>query len=84
MGKFIDMTGWVMSEHGVPDSRLTVIKRVEDYIQPCGISKAQWLCECSCPAHNKVVVGGAELRSGNTKSCGCIHQEYLSSPSSIL
>ena len=24
MGKFIDITGCVMSEHGVPDSRLTV------------------------------------------------------------
>ena len=27
MGKFIDMTGWVMAEHGVPDSRLTVIEQ---------------------------------------------------------
>ena len=27
MGKFIDMTGWVMKEHGIPDSRLTVIRR---------------------------------------------------------
>ena len=34
MGKFIDMTGWVMKEHGIPDSRLTVIKRTEDYIAP--------------------------------------------------
>lgn len=25
-----DMTGWVMNEHGFPDSRLTVIKQVED------------------------------------------------------
>lgn len=25
----IDMTGWVMAEHGVPDSRLTVLYRAE-------------------------------------------------------
>jgi len=27
MGKLIDMTGWKMWEHGVPDSRLTVLER---------------------------------------------------------
>jgi hypothetical protein len=27
MGKFIDMTGWKMSEHGIPDSRITVIDK---------------------------------------------------------
>lgn len=30
--KKIDMTGWVMKEHGVPDSRLSVIKEVELYV----------------------------------------------------
>ena len=24
--KLIDMTGWVMAEHGVPDSRLSVVQ----------------------------------------------------------
>lgn len=27
MGKLIDMTGWKMWEHGVLDSRLTVLER---------------------------------------------------------
>lgn len=36
MGRFIDMTGWVMSEHGVSDSRLTVVERAEDGILPSG------------------------------------------------
>lgn len=31
---------------------------------------AHWLCQCTCG--NKIVVRGADLRSGNTKSCGCI------------
>ena len=25
--KLIDMTGWIMKEHGVPDSKWTVLKR---------------------------------------------------------
>lgn len=36
--KKIDMTGWVMAEHGVPDSRLTVIKEVEPHITKGGTS----------------------------------------------
>ena len=32
MSKFIDMTEWIMSEHGVPDSKLTVVGRADDMI----------------------------------------------------
>ena len=32
MGKFIDMTGWKMWEHGVPDSRIIVVERGPDAI----------------------------------------------------
>lgn len=76
MGKFIDMTGWVMSEHGVPDSRLTVIKRAEDYIDPkSGQHIIRWLCECGCMEHNMIVIRGDALRSGHTLSCGCYNKE---------
>ena len=64
-----DMTDWVMSEHGVPDSKLTVIRQVSDYIDSKGGHKARWLCVCSCG--NKVVVEQSKLKSGKTKSCGC-------------
>jgi len=33
--KMIDMTGWKMSEHGVPDSKWTVIKYA---------GKSKWQC----------------------------------------
>ena len=46
-----DMTGWVMAEHGVPDSRWIVIEQAEDYITPSGHHVAQWLCECNCEKH---------------------------------
>lgn len=71
----IDMTGWMMSEHGVPDSRLTVIKQTEDYVKPNGEHVAQWLCECSCPEHNKIIAIGYNIKNGDTKSCGCIAKE---------
>lgn len=31
-----DMTGWIMSEYGVPDSKIKVIKQTEDYIKKNG------------------------------------------------
>lgn len=72
-----DMTGWIMSEHGVIDSRLTVIQQAEDLIDADGTKTAMWLCECSCSEHNKVVVKGTYLRNGYTKSCGCIKSERI-------
>ena len=72
-----NMSGWIMSEHGVPDSRIRVIKQVEDYITSTGSHYAQWLCECLCEEHNQLVVMGQDLRSGHTKSCGCYGREKL-------
>ena len=34
MSRFIDMTGWVMKEHGVKDSRWTVVEQAPEFIQP--------------------------------------------------
>ena len=73
MGKAIDMTGWIMNEHGVPDSRIKIIQRV-------GRTKSRdtkWLCECLCEQHKQFIATGGNIRSGNTKSCGCIHNEIL-------
>lgn len=73
-----DMTGWKMWEHGVPDSRLTVIRQAEDYISPSGIHYAQWLCECNCENHTKIIVAQKSLKQGITTSCGCVVKELLS------
>ena len=72
-----DMTGWKMWEHGVPDSRITVIKQVEDYISPSGVHLAQWLCQCSCGSEPIIILGNS-LKSKNTKSCGCLSTESVS------
>lgn len=62
MGKFIDITGQKFN-------RLKVIKRY-GYSTDKHIT---WLCECECG--NKAIVTGKQLRSGQTKSCGCYNKE---------
>ena len=64
-----DMTGWVMAEHGVPDSQLTVIHQVEDYVAPNGRRSARWLCQCSCGQYVQSL--GSKIKLGKIKSCGC-------------
>ena len=52
--------------------RLTVVERY-------GSDKsknATWKCVCECG--NKCVAVGIRLRSGETKSCGCLHREIVS------
>lgn len=63
----IDMTNWVMSEHGVPDSRLTIIKY---------LGKGCWQCKCNCG--KTVEALGTNIRKGYTKSCGCLQKETAS------
>lgn len=36
----------------------------------------RWVCQCDCG--NTVIVSGAKLRNGNTKSCGCLQKEIAS------
>lgn len=59
--KLIDLTG---QRYG----RLTVIKR-----DGTKGHEPTWLCRCDCG--NERVVIGADLRKGNTTSCGCYAKE---------
>ena len=36
---------------------------------------AMWLCECDCEAHTRKIVKGSSLRSGHSKSCGCLKKK---------
>lgn len=69
-----DLTGWIMSEHGAPDSRLTVIEQTDDYIKPNGKHEARWLCQCSCGS-KPTKVTQTKLKNGKTLSCGCLRHE---------
>lgn len=61
--RFIDLTEQKFG-------RLTVIERAE--------SKGghiAWLCKCDCGKES--IVLGCHLKSGRSKSCGCLHNEQL-------
>lgn len=62
--------------------RLQVVRR---HAHNIGNGMAAWFCVCSCG--NTTVVAGVSLRSGATRSCGCLfleknttHNLYHSSP----
>ena len=44
MGKKINMVGWIMAEHGVKDSKLTVIAEADPHITKGGNKQIQYLC----------------------------------------
>lgn len=53
-------------------NRLTAIRYV---------GKSRWLCKCDCG--NEITVITAHLRSGHTKSCGCLQRENTSKANQI-
>lgn len=65
---------------GIVFGKLTVLQQADDYIHPNGTHRAQWLCECSCKDHNRIIVPGDRLKDKNgTRSCGCLQKESLMS-----
>lgn len=68
MHKHIDLTG---ARFG----RLVVIG-LYDRVRYAKRVSIRWKCKCDCGA--EIVVQGHNLRSGNTKSCGCIRKEMAS------
>lgn len=50
--------------------KFTVIKQVDDYVDPSGIHHAQWLCQCECGS-DPIIERGSDIKNGNVRSCGC-------------
>lgn len=63
VGAFIDLTGQKFG-------RLFVVQRIGTHM-----NSPLWLCKCDCGKYTEVVT--RDLRTGNTKSCGCIHSMQL-------
>lgn len=61
----------IINEVGNKYDRLLVLKRDKNNSR----GQAQWLCRCDCG--NEVVVSGVSLRSGHTRSCGCLQKETV-------
>ena len=72
MPKIIDLTGQTFS-------KLTVIERTErPFDKRAG--GVYWLCQCECGTKKAVI--STALKSGNTRSCGCLMLEssYVRGP----
>lgn len=63
--------GLVKPLEGQAFGRLTVVERDGSKRR-----LATWLCQCECG--NRIVTTGANLRSGITRSCGCLQRDALS------
>lgn len=63
MANFINLIGHVYG-------RLTVEERSQDKNK-----NIMWLCVCECG--NKTICQGRNLKSGHTKSCGCLNKEAI-------
>lgn len=62
MPSFINRTGQVFG-------RLTVIEQAGHDVHDCIV----WTCLCECG--NEVIVRGDSLKSGRTRSCGCLNSD---------
>ncbi len=70
MSRFIDITGQRFG-------RLTVLVHVGSNDQ----NRAMWKCRCDCGELH--IVESYKIRSGHTKSCGCLHEEVKRSIRSL-
>lgn len=52
--------------------RLTVIKKVGSN----KYNRTLWLCKCECG--NETITNALSLKTGNTKSCGCLQKKHIS------
>lgn len=61
--------------------RLTLIERAPDKISNNGKRHIQYYCICSCGKYtedNPKIINWDNIKSGNTKSCGCLNSELAS------
>ena len=49
--------------------------RVIEYAGKTKNNRTSWLCGCDCG--NEKIIQGGDLKSGNTKSCGCLNKELI-------
>ena len=74
IGKYNDQSVNDMKKNDLLNQRfgrLTVIKPESSDKR----GNARWLCQCDCG--NRVIVSGARLWHGITRSCGCLRREVM-------
>jgi hypothetical protein len=63
----------VAVEAGQDPTRLTVVGEGEPYFWRGRFSRTRWVCECDCGKAS--LVRDDRLKSGTTRSCGCLRAE---------
>lgn len=58
--------------------RWRVLYQGEDVIKSNGRKEATWVCKCSCEKETIKTVRQSALKSGSSKSCGCLNNELAS------
>lgn len=53
--------------------RWTIIDETDSIVTPSGSIKRMFYCKCSCGTKSNVKLN--DLRTGNSKSCGCLQKE---------
>jgi hypothetical protein len=66
---------------GLTFGRLTVV--AHDGARGKPKPRHYWRCECSCQSGILVIAEGANLRGGNSKSCGCLRRENMKGTAGI-
>ena len=74
MSKRLDLSGQRFG-------RLIAIRPDQTHVKPSGKIVTTWVCRCDCG--NEIIVSTSNLRSGNTKSCGCLQKDRTSEASFI-
>lgn len=59
-----------MNLEGQRFGKLVVIKKGETRVTKGGCKTRTWICRCDCG--RELIIPTGHLRSGNTKSCGCL------------
>ncbi len=54
--------------------RLTVLKEADERSKN---GYVQWVCQCSCRDKTVVIIPSYRLRSGHTRSCGCLQRDTV-------
>lgn len=55
--------------------KLFVLEEVPIDINSIKTKRVRWLCQCDCG--NKIIIDSNNLKSGNTKSCGCYNKQKI-------
>lgn len=58
--------------------RLKILSPADPVLRNSGYRRKAWNCECQCENKTKLIVLDNAIKTGNTRSCGCIQKEFAS------